>query len=313
MVEVSDVPKYPFNNAGGQITVVIDGDKGDISAGGNGQKGGVELRGEDGTLVGYLSAGAGGASLAILAQDGKQRAYLSNSGDFNLGGNGTPGQMRLLPATAMPGIVGQTPQPTIYVDGENGSILLKKNNQDSIVLNAQLGNIAVGGPAGAAGNIFIFPENSSAASIQLDGQSGDIVLSNADCAEDFDIYNSEAVCPGMVMVIDQEDLLRPSTEPYDTKVAGVVSGAGGFRPGLVLDRKHPKNNRLPVALMGKVYCLADAGYSSIEVGNLLTTSSTPGHAMKAIDPQRSFGAVIGKALRPLKSGRGLIPLLIALQ
>ena len=35
--------------------------------------------------------------------------------------------------------------------------------------------------------------------------------------------------------------------------------------------------------------------------------------MKATDQQRAFGAVLGKALRPLASGSGLIPILVALQ
>jgi hypothetical protein len=35
--------------------------------------------------------------------------------------------------------------------------------------------------------------------------------------------------------------------------------------------------------------------------------------MKAADPARAFGAVIGKALAPLDGGRGLIPVLVALQ
>ena len=47
--------------------------------------------------------------------------------------------------------------------------------------------------------------------------------------------------------------------------------------------------------------------------DLLTTSASPGHAMKASEPLRAFGAVIGKALRPLAEGQGLIPILIALQ
>ena len=46
---------------------------------------------------------------------------------------------------------------------------------------------------------------------------------------------------------------------------------------------------------------------------MLTSSPTQGHAMKAIDHGRAFGAVVGKALRPLDSGRGLIPILITLQ
>ena len=65
--------------------------------------------------------------------------------------------------------------------------------------------------------------------------------------------------------------------------------------------------------MGKVYCKADAQTSSIQIGDLLTTSSTPGHAMKASYPIKAFGTVIGKALKPLKGGKGLIPVLVALQ
>jgi hypothetical protein len=57
----------------------------------------------------------------------------------------------------------------------------------------------------------------------------------------------------------------------------------------------------------------DANREPIEVGDLLTTSPTPGHAMKATDPVRAFGAVIGKALHPLKTGHALIPILVALQ
>jgi len=70
---------------------------------------------------------------------------------------------------------------------------------------------------------------------------------------------------------------------------------------------------MPIALIGKVYCRVDAEYVPIEVGDLQTTSPTPGHAMKADDHLKAFGAVIGKALRPLRSGQGLIPILIALQ
>lgn len=42
-------------------------------------------------------------------------------------------------------------------------------------------------------------------------------------------------------------------------------------------------------------------------------SPGPDHTMKAADPLKAFGAVIGKALRPLPEGQGLISILIALQ
>lgn len=144
--------------------------------------------------------------------------------------------------------------------------------------------------------------------------TGDVSLSNADCAEDFDIADAASVEPGTVMVLgDDEGTLYQSQQPYDKRVAGVVSGAGDYKPGIVLDKQQSQSGRKPIALLGKVYCKVDADYAPIEVGDLLTTSASPGYAMKAFDPLKAFGAVIGKALRPLKEGQGLIPILIALQ
>jgi len=143
--------------------------------------------------------------------------------------------------------------------------------------------------------------------------TGDVLLQNADCAEDFAIADGAAAEPGMVMVIDETGSLAESRLPYDKRVAGVLSGAGDYKPGLILDRQAEPAARRPLALLGKVFCRVDAGSAGIEVGDLLTTSETPGHAMKATDAARAFGAVLGKALRPLASGRGLIPVLVALQ
>jgi hypothetical protein len=143
--------------------------------------------------------------------------------------------------------------------------------------------------------------------------TGDVILTGADCAEQFDASGPELPEPGAVVVIDENGNLRLSQDPYDKKVAGVVSGAGEYRHALVLDKRESEEGRIPVALVGKVYCKVDADYAPVEVGDLLTTSRTPGHAMKAMDAARVFGSVIGKALRPLAGGKGLIPILIALQ
>ena len=141
----------------------------------------------------------------------------------------------------------------------------------------------------------------------------DVNLGGQDCAEEFDLSEAEGVSPGTVLVIDASGALRPSHQAYDHKVAGVVSGAGEYRPGIVLNKQRSPGNRVPVALVGRVYCEVDAQYGAVEIGDLLTTSPTPGHAMKATDQAKAFGAVIGKALRPLVAGQGLIPILIALQ
>jgi hypothetical protein len=142
----------------------------------------------------------------------------------------------------------------------------------------------------------------------------DISLTNADCAEEFDVAVDEFVEAGTVMVLGEGSALHISWKAYDKRVAGIVSGAGDLHPAIVLDKKdHTQQRRAPIALIGKVYCKVDASYGAIEVGDLLTTSDTCGHAMKADDPHQGFGSIIGKALSPFESGCGLIPVLVALQ
>jgi hypothetical protein len=81
----------------------------------------------------------------------------------------------------------------------------------------------------------------------------------------------------------------------------------------VLGHTSDATQRSPIALAGCVECLVDARDEPIEVGDLLTTAAEPGHAMRATDPARAFGAVIGKALAPLRDSTRLIPILVALQ
>jgi hypothetical protein len=165
-----------------------------------------------------------------------------------------------------------------------------------------------------AGGVGVYGEGRIAGFFKGDVEvTGDIRLTNADCAEDFDVSGVVTVEPGTVMVLGHEGALSESHQAYDKRVAGVISGAGDYKPGIVLDKRQTAGNRQPVALLGKVFCKVDAQFGAIAVGDLLTTSSTPGHAMKVSDPLKAFGSVIGKALRPLIEGQGLIPILIALQ
>ena len=139
----------------------------------------------------------------------------------------------------------------------------------------------------------------------------DVKLTGGDIAEEFG--TAVGAEPGTVMVIGEGGSLTQSSLGYDRMVAGVISGAGDLKPGVVLDRRPGETGRSPLAMVGKVYCKVDATYGPIAIGDLLTTSPTPGHAMKAADQSRAFGCVIGKALRRLESGSGLIPILVALQ
>src|ERR1041385_8755524 len=109
----------------------------------------------------------------------------------------------------------------------------------------------------------------------------DVQLSGGDIAEDFTLAQAAPIEPGTVVVIGENATLTPSSHPYDRKVIGVVSGAGDLQPGIVLDKRPGQHQRTPVAMIGKVYCKVDAQYAAIETGDLLTTSPTPGCAMKA--------------------------------
>jgi hypothetical protein len=143
--------------------------------------------------------------------------------------------------------------------------------------------------------------------------TGDVSLTGGDCAERFDVVGVDKIEPGTVMVIETGGALGISQAAYDKRVAGVAAGAGDSVPGIILGNRIPQDTRMPLALIGRVCCKVDAGYCPVEIGDLLTTSPTPGHAMKAADSHRAFGAIIGKALHPLESGHGLIPILVALQ
>ncbi len=66
-------------------------------------------------------------------------------------------------------------------------------------------------------------------------------------------------------------------------------------------------------MTGRVYVQADATFGAIKPGDMLTTSETPGHAMKVTDHARAQGAILGKAMSGLKEGTGTVLVLVTLQ
>lgn len=141
------------------------------------------------------------------------------------------------------------------------------------------------------------------------------ITGGSDLAEPFAVQNTQEVEPGSVMVIDDDHpgKLKISEGSYDRKVAGIVSGAGGINAGVTLQHHHFSAGDALIALVGRVYCKAEAFSSPIEPGDFLTTSSLPGYAMKAVDMASSYGAIIGKAMTALPEGTGLVFVLVNLQ
>jgi hypothetical protein len=122
--------------------------------------------------------------------------------------------------------------------------------------------------------------------------------------------------PGTVLVIGKGGVLSPSSTAYDTRVAGIVSTT----PGVALGTREGGNpGEQIIAVAGRVPCRVDASNGAIQEGDLLTTSSRPGYAMKAEPIEvsgRTFypsGTVLGKAMGTLESGTGTIDVLVTLQ
>jgi hypothetical protein len=188
------------------------------------------------------------------------------------------------------GVVGINTANGIAIFGQSGGIAGRFEGSVEVTGNSQMKN------ARFEGDVEV---------------TGDIRLTNADCAEDFDIGTGVTVEPGTVMVLGENGCVVPSEQAYDKRVAGVVSGAGNYKPGILLDKQVSARVRQPIGLLGKLYCKVDAHYGAISIGDLLTTSSTQGHAMRADEPGKAFGAVIGKAMQSFSEGRGLILILIS--
>lgn len=307
-----------IKNAAGAEVIHLDGKTADIAIGGGNQDGLIIVRNEANATTIRLDGDTGNVTLGGSGQDG----------DVIVRNGANAATIQLDGAIGNVTADGTTTTQTLMVNGaatvQNLTVNAATTTQDLTVNGgASIQNLTVNAATttqnltvnGATTTKDITVTNSvGTPTIELDGNTGDIRLLGADCAEDFDIVETAGIEPGTVMVLSQEGRLCQSAQAYDKRVAGVISGAGNYRPGIVLDQQRDsQNNRLPVALMGKVYCKVDAELMPVEVGDLLTTSFTPGYAMKASDPFQAFGAIIGKALRPLNEGKGLIPILVALQ
>ena len=254
----------------------------------------------------------------VIRTNSKEAIHIDPAGKVGIGTPSPQNSLHVGPGTSS--IVSSRVNAVIASNAPDAGIAIAQNSGVNVLLQAS----GAGAFIGTTSNHALVFRTVDQDRVVVDGKGDvlmlgtlsvakDVILTGADCAEHFDVAEDALCEPGTVMAISTDGALDASTKAYDKKVAGVVSGAGRFRPAIVLDKQVSDEGRLPVALFGKVYCKVDAQFAPIEFGDLLTTSDTVGHAMKACDPARTFGAVIGKALGNLSSGCGLIPILISLQ
>jgi len=146
--------------------------------------------------------------------------------------------------------------------------------------------------------------------------NGGFQPSGADFAESMEVVGDRGkYAAGDLLVIDVagERKLALSQEPYSTLVAGIYSTKPGMLGSTRKVDDAPAKDEVPLAVVGIVPCKVSAENGAIRPGDLLVTSSLPGHAMKGTNRKLMLGAVVGKALGSLEDGTGVISVLVTLQ
>ncbi len=186
-----------------------------------------------------------------------------------------------------------------------------------LATNAGTGSALVANHTGTSGNIAIFQSNfTNQARIDKTGKgffNSGTQTGGADVAEAFEVEGHvtdyEA---GDVLVIStaSDRTVEKSRAPYSTLVIGVYA----TQPGVLLSERNIDANHddtIPVGVVGVIPTKVSGENGPIRRGDLLVTSSIPGHAMKGTECERMLGAVIGKALEEFDgSGTSMIRVLV---
>jgi hypothetical protein len=229
------------------------------------------------------------------------------------------------------------PNEALYVEHASENVSRVANivrTEDAAGANDLLQIVTGSGSAADCQFIECQIENEVKFKVQGNGDvytDGDFYNTGADFAEMIEVGSGVAgVEPGDVMVIDTENprsVLRAS-QARSTLVAGIYSSDPGFicsergwditdlpldsgsQPP-ALELMASEYSEIPLAVVGIVPCKVSAENGPISPGDLLVTSSTPGHAMRDDGP--GVGTVLGKALGSLQSGTGVVKVLVTLQ
>jgi len=260
----------------GKVIARIHVSSGNLTLGGEGRDGDIFLRDKDGNTQIELNADKGQLFLGARGHDGNL-IIRDKVGRDTIFINGDPGRI------------------DVGVDGQDGDIRVRDSaGRDTVRINGEKGQLFLG-TDGHDGNLIVRDRNGQN-TVFINGDAGDITLLNADFAEDFDLADKVEAVPGTVMCIGPDGGLELCDTYADPRAVGVVSGAGGTRPGLVLDHSAEQTGRAPIALIGKVGVFVDQVASDLAPGDFLTSSKRLGYATRA-EPDTPPEAILGRMLR----------------
>ncbi len=177
------------------------------------------------------------------------------------------------------------------IEGRQGS----SRDDGPLHLNARGGHAVVVGNSDEGNGMVVHGQ----------ATSDNLISRDSGWAEVFQV--SKKLIPGTVVRITDGGKRKVDAcrKIGDSAVVGVVVEGAGITSGYSTG-----GNPVRVALFGTAICCAEADSGEIKVGDLLTTSNVTGHARRTDGADLPEGSVLGKALGPLKSGRGVIPILV---
>jgi hypothetical protein len=260
----------------------------------------------------------GNTSITLTAGDG-----MSGGGQLTLGSGGTLTLTNVSKGSDQPifkNIADSGGTPQFSAISNNDALRFAGSGGTSVTFDAATKKVTIDGSTStpSAANISAgqFGQNTGGGNYIFPGNvtvNGNIAAKYQDMAEW--VPSSEQLSSGTVVVLDstKSNHVISSTQPYDTRVAGVISE----QPGIALGEGGA--GKVLVATTGRVLVQVDASKSPIHIGDLLVTSDAPGMAMKSeplnvgrVQLHRP-GTLIGKALEPLERGTGKILVLLSLQ
>jgi hypothetical protein len=209
----------------------------------------------------------------------------------------------------------------------SGNALISNNGSLFLAKTSGLRTVEIKSTeSGADGSSILLYNDAGLVTIEMDADFGDgdgrVITSElqirggSDLSENFDINDAKELKPGMLVSIDteKEGMLCITNQANDKKIVGVISGANGIKPGMLMGQQGSiANGKHPVALAGRVYVLSNNEGGEINAGDFLTSSSQRGYAKKANKLDDAQGAIIGKAMGKADSKTGYVLVLINLQ
>jgi hypothetical protein len=288
---------------------------------------GVKGFSESGYAVEGYSINSSGVYGTANTLPGIKGYSASGSGVEGRSGSG-PGVRGVANANG-PGVDGSSTSPQSAVRADNtstGSGVMASSASGAAVWAHSTSGIAVRAYSGSGNIIEAHGAGGMLGNLRFrvlqDGNvrcDGAFTGGGADVAEAFDFEGKrDQYEAGDVLIVStlSDRKIMKSTTAYSTSVAGVYA----TKPGVLLaphDAEEDLGQYIPMGMMGVIPTKVTSENGPIRRGDILVTSSTPGHAMKAsavvvggisVYPT---GAIIGKALQNFDgNGSGLIEVLV---